>query len=171
MKRSLVATVFLVPALSLGWVVALPAPVSAGDSGTAAEARAMLEKAVVALKANQADALAKFQKGEGGFKDRDLYVFCIGPDGKYSAQPEFKGQHVSNVFDPTGKVMGADMLKEAHEAGKVMGADMLKEAHEGKISEMSYLAHRPGSPAEADVKKVAYFTKVGNQVCGVGYYP
>jgi len=156
MKRSLVATVFLVPALSLGWVVALPAPVSAGDSGTAAEARAMLEKAVVALKANQADALAKFQKGEGGFKDRDLYVFCIGPDGKYSAQPEFKGQHVSNVFDPTGKVMGADMLKEAHE---------------GKISEMSYLAHRPGSPAEADVKKVAYFTKVGNQVCGVGYYP
>ena len=116
----------------------------------------MLERAVVALKANPADALAKFQKGEDGFKDRDLYVFCIGPDGKYSAQPEFKGQHVSNVFDPTGKVMGADMLKEARE---------------GKISEMSYLAHRPGSPVEAEVKKVAYFTKVGNQVCGVGYYP
>jgi signal transduction histidine kinase len=147
---------FLVSSISFMTAGALPVPASADDSGTAAEARAMLEKAVAALKANPAEALAKFQKGEDGFKDRDLYVFCIGPDGKYSAQPEFKGQHVSNVFDPTGKVMGADMLKEAHE---------------GKISEMSYLAHRPGSPAEAEVKKVAYFTKVGNQVCGVGYYP
>jgi len=156
MKHMLLWVPMLILSIPLFMIGALPTPSSAAESGTAAEAKAMLERAVAALKANQSDALAKFQKGEGGFKDRDLYVFCIGPDGKYSAQPEFKGQHVSNVFDPTGKVMGADMLKEAHE---------------GKISEMSYLAHRPGSPAEAEVKKVAYFTKVGNQVCGVGYYP
>jgi hypothetical protein len=47
-----------------------------GQFGTAAEAKAMLEKAVTELKANEAAALAKFTKGEGGFKDRDLYVFC-----------------------------------------------------------------------------------------------
>ena len=44
--------------------------------GSEQEAKAMLEKAVVALKDNKAKALAMFNKGEGGFKDRDLYVFC-----------------------------------------------------------------------------------------------
>ena len=144
----------LVLSLSLLAIGTSPAPSWAAESGTAAEAKAMLEKAVVALKTNQADALARFQKGEGGFKDRDLYVFCIGPDGIYSAQPEYKGEHVSKVFDPTGKVMGAEMLKVAQE---------------GKISETSYLWARAGTTDP--VRKVTYFTKVGDQVCGVGYYP
>ena len=42
------------------------------DFGTAEEAKAMLEKAVAAVKENKAKALDKFNKGEGGFKDRDL---------------------------------------------------------------------------------------------------
>ena len=50
---------------------AAPAPY-----GTAEEARALLEKAVVALKADKAKALALFNSGEDGFRDRDLYVFC-----------------------------------------------------------------------------------------------
>ena len=37
-----------------------------GQFGTAAEAKAMLEKAVAEIKANEAAALAKFNKGEGG---------------------------------------------------------------------------------------------------------
>jgi hypothetical protein len=49
----------------------------AQTTGTAAEAKAMLEKAVAALKANEADALAKFPKMDGGFRDRDLYLFCF----------------------------------------------------------------------------------------------
>ena len=51
--------------------------------GTAAEANAMLQKAVAAVKADKAKALDMFNKGEGGFLDRDLYVFCnnVG-DGK-----------------------------------------------------------------------------------------
>src|SRR5262245_38452389 len=54
-----------------------------GQTGTAQEARAMLEKAVAAVKADQAVALAMFIKGEGGFKDRDLYPFCFRiADGK-----------------------------------------------------------------------------------------
>src|SRR5205085_6915359 len=43
--------------------------------GSEQEAKAMLEKAVTALKDDKAKALAMFNKGEGGFKDRDLYVF------------------------------------------------------------------------------------------------
>jgi dienelactone hydrolase len=133
---------------------ATPAAVAkAGDSGTAAEAKAMLERAVVALKASKADALAKFQKGEGGFKDRDLYVFCIGPDGTWSAHPSVQGQSVKAWPDADGTLPGEKMLKSAQE---------------GKIAELSYHWPRPG--ALEPVLKVAYFTKVGDQVCGVGYY-
>jgi hypothetical protein len=40
------------------------------------EAKAMLMKAIAAVKADEAKALDMFNKGEGGFRDRDLYVFC-----------------------------------------------------------------------------------------------
>ena len=45
--------------------------------GTAEEAKAMLVKAVAAVKEDKTKALDMFNKGEGGFLDRDLYVFCI----------------------------------------------------------------------------------------------
>ena len=62
-----------------------------GQFGTTQEARAMLDKAVVAVKVDQPVALAMFLKGEGGFRDRDLYPFCfrIG-DGKTLASPAFR---------------------------------------------------------------------------------
>ena len=51
--------------------------------GTGDEAKAMLIKAVAAVKADKAKALDMFNKGEGGFLDRDLYVFCGNvSDGK-----------------------------------------------------------------------------------------
>jgi hypothetical protein len=37
------------------------------------QARAMLERAVAAIKENEANAVDMFNKGQGGFKDRDLY--------------------------------------------------------------------------------------------------
>ena len=49
---------------------------------------AMLDNAVVAVKADQPGALAMFLKGEGGFRDRDLYPFCFrSGDGKALASP------------------------------------------------------------------------------------
>ena len=58
------------------------------SGGTAAEAKAMLVKAVAAVKANKAKALDEFNKGEGGFLDRDLYVFCANAsDGKLLPSP------------------------------------------------------------------------------------
>ena len=54
--------------------------------GTAAEAKAMLEKAVSAVKADKAKALDQMQKGEGGFKDRDS--ICSAPTSVMaSSQP------------------------------------------------------------------------------------
>ena len=56
------------------------------DHGTANEAKAMLLKAVAALKADKAQTLDLINKGEGGFLDRDLYVFCANnSDGKVVA--------------------------------------------------------------------------------------
>ena len=56
----------------LAMVMATGAPANAAEYGTAAEAKAMLEKVVAAVKADKSKALEAFTKGESGFKDRDL---------------------------------------------------------------------------------------------------
>ena len=62
---------------------------------TSEEAKAMLQRAVAAVKEDKAKALDMFSKGEGGFKDRDLYVFCANAsDGIMTAHPYGqKGKH------------------------------------------------------------------------------
>jgi hypothetical protein len=140
-------------ALMLLVVLALAAPAPAGDFGTAAEAKAMLERAEKAIKENKADALAKFTKGEGGFKDRDLYPFCGGPDGNFTAHPTLVGKSLKNLKD---------------KAGKALGEEIYAIAKEGVVGEVSYMWPRPGSTDP--VQKVSFVTKVGDQVCAVGYY-
>jgi hypothetical protein len=62
--------------------------VAAAKFGTAEEAKAMLERAVAAVKEDKVKALNMFNNGEGGFKDRDLYVWCANAsDGIVTAQP------------------------------------------------------------------------------------
>ncbi len=121
--------------------------------GTATEARAMLDKAVTAVKADKAKALDNFTKGEAGFKDRDLYPFCGGPDGKFTAHPTLAGQSLSDLKD---------------KAGKAFGEEIYKVAEEGKVTEVAYMWPRPG--ATDPVQKSTNVTKVGDQVCAVGYY-
>ena len=63
----------------------------------------MLEKAIAAVKENQGNALALFNKGEGGFKDRDLYVFCANAsDGVLTAHPYLKGEHLQDIVGQEG---------------------------------------------------------------------
>src|SRR5438132_12932365 len=83
-----------------------------GQFGTAAEAKAMLEKAVAAVKADKAKAIAMFNKGEGGFKDRDLYPFCFNmSDGKILATQASSliGMDVRTIKDKAGNLFGADL--------------------------------------------------------------
>src|SRR6202008_2877407 len=90
-----------------------------GQFGTAAEAKAMLEKAVASVKADKAKALDQIQKGEGGFKDRDLYAFCANAgDGIITAHPSLKGKDIREIKDKIGKALGEEMMKVATE-GKV----------------------------------------------------
>ena len=147
-KRSFVVTVALSAMAVAGVAVAI-----AAEFGTAAEAKAMLEKAVAALKADKAKALDMFTKGEGGFKDRDLYPFCGGADGNFTAHPKLVGKSLKELKD---------------KAGKALGEEMYKVAKEGKTNEVAYMWPRPGK--DDPVQKVSFVTKVSDQVCAVGYY-
>src|SRR5499433_324973 len=76
--------------------------VAAADFGTPEEAKAMLERAVAAVKEDKAKALDMFNKGEGGFKDRDLYVWCANAsDGIVTATPY--GERGKQLRDIKGK--------------------------------------------------------------------
>ena len=124
------------------------------DYGTAEESRATLDKAVAAVKADKAKALDMFNKGEGGFKDRDLYVFCANAsDGVMTAHPTHKGEQLADI---KGK------------KGFPLGQEMMKNAAEGRVSEVTYWWPRPGS--DKPLEKTSFYTKVGDQICGVGFY-
>jgi len=147
----------LAAALVLVVVSSLPAGAQApakSPFGSAAEAKAMLEKAVAAVKADKAKALDMFNKGEGGFKDRDLYVFCANAsDGVMTAHPYLKGEHLQDIVGKKGFPVGKAIMDTAAE---------------GKIQEVTYWWPRPGS--DKPLEKHSFFTKVGDQNCGVGFY-
>jgi signal transduction histidine kinase len=141
-------------AVYVALLVVAAASTQAAQYGTAEEARAMLDKAVAAVKADKAKALDMFNKGEGGFKDRDLYVFCANAsDGIVTAHPTMKGEQLKDI---KGK------------KGFPLGQEMMQKATEGKVSEMTYWWPRPGS--DKPLEKTSFYTKVGDQICGVGYY-
>jgi len=131
----------------------------AQQSGTAAEAKAMLERAVTALKANEATALAEFNdKTNKQFHDRDLYVFCTNmADGKFTAHP-----------NPA--LMGTDAralkLKDDPFGQRVF--DAIKNSAPGSVVTVQYSYPRPGTTEP--VPKESFVTRIGDQGCGVGYY-
>ena len=113
----------------------------------------MLEKAVAALKDDKAKALAMFNKGEGGFKDRDLYVFCANAsDGVMTAHPYLKGELLQDIVGKKGFPLGKAIMETAAE---------------GKIQSVTYWWPRPGT--ETPLEKHTFYTKVEDQICGVGY--
>src|SRR4030088_422376 len=89
------------------------------DHGTAEQAKAMLLKAEAAVKADKTKALDMFNKGEGGFLDRDLYPFCANlSDGRLLAvanpnAEQLLGTDVRELKDVTGKVYGKEMFEAA----------------------------------------------------------
>jgi Single Cache domain 2 len=131
--------------------------------GTADEAKAMLMKAVAAVKADKAKALDMFNKGEGGFLDRDLYVFCGNvSDGKAVA-----------IGNPNAKqLLGVDAKTLKDATGKLFGVEIAAayQKPEGVITEVNYMFPRPGAD-KTPVQKVSLVTRVSDDLgCGVGYY-
>jgi hypothetical protein len=132
---------------------------SAQQSGTPAEAKAMFDRAVVALKANKATALSEFNdKNNKQFHDRDLYVFCYNmSDGKFTAHP-----------NPL--VLGTDVRFQKFKGDPFgqRGYDQLAGSAEGTVAMLEYYFPKPG--ASEPVPKQSFTERVGDQGCGVGYY-
>ena len=148
-------TLALVVGYAVIQVLSITASVWAADFGTAEEAKAMLERAVAAVKENKAKALDMFNNGEGGFKDRDLYVWCANAsDGIITATPYWnRGKQLRDI---EGK------------RGAPFGETVMQNATEGTIKETTYWWPRHGT--DKPLEKTALYTKVGDQICSVGYY-
>jgi tetratricopeptide (TPR) repeat protein len=120
------------------------------------EAKALLEKAVIELKANEAAALVKFNKADGGFRDRDLYVFCFDMN---------TGQITAHLNQ---SLLGTDVKALKEQDGSPLGEKVFNATKADTISIVGYRLPKPGTTNP--VPKEAYVTRVGNQGCGVGYY-
>ncbi len=154
MSRRLLAPALA--ALALLWCGAL---LGAEQFGTAAEAKAMLERAIAALQANEAAALKDFNDANNKqFRDRDLYVFCFGlADGNFTAyQSPF--------------LLGTDIreLKLENDPIGQRAYDVVHDAPEGSFVTIDYDFPKPGM--KKPVAKQSLEARVGNQGCGVSYY-
>ena len=136
----------------------LPGTLSASDYGTADEAKAMLENAIMALKKDNKQALADFTAGKAPFKMKDLYVFC------FDMQSEKLIAHGASA-----DLIGYDLNKMEDKAGTKFGSEFLKHAVEGEYNEVAYLWPRTPDAKEPSPKS-SFIGRIGDIGCGVGYY-
>jgi signal transduction histidine kinase len=129
--------------------------------GTAADAKAMLEKTVAAIKADKAKTLDEINAGTNGFLQGDIYPFCFQlSDGKNVA-----------VANPNAKALiGKDVRTFKDPSGDAYGQRIYDAAKEGQVNQVSYKFPKPG-PDKTPVPKVSFVTAVAGLGCGVGYYP
>ena len=131
-----------------------PIIASADEFGTAEEAKAMLDRAIAAVEADEPGAIAMFNHNDSRFRDRDLFVFCFNAqDGKFTAHEAMVTQDVRTLRDKTGNPFGEQMYLKPKQ---------------GQITTVAYMSPVPGSTEQA-IKR-AYLTRVGDQVCGVSAY-
>ena len=144
----------LLPVVALVAALSLSSGASAQQSGTADDAKALLQKAAIAVKADKAFALAKFDDPNGGFKDRDLYVFCFDRRSGtiLAGQPATKGRDVRAFKDPTGKAFGQERFANVKD----------------DVIIVDYLFPKPNSTVP--VAKESFIEGLGDVACGVGYY-
>jgi signal transduction histidine kinase len=147
--------------LALSAVAVLLTSTFAGaqQSGTAEEAKAMLERAVAALKSDEAAALKEMNdKTNKKYHDRDLYVFCVAmADGK-----------LTTTANPALIGTDARTLKAGDDPFGQRIFDTLKSTAPGAIATIDYKFPKPGTTEY--VPKQSFVTRVGDQGCGVGYY-
>lgn len=106
-------------AIALGFV--MMAPSQAAEQGNAAEAEAMVKKAVAYIKANGPDkAYEEFTSGKS-FKDRDLYISVLDFTGKVMAHgvnPKLIGKDLFGLKDPDGVLLVQVAIDVAKTKGK-----------------------------------------------------
>jgi len=140
-----------------------PAVFAQQTGGTADKAKAMLMKAIAAVKADKAKALDMFNKGEGGFRDGDLYVFCVNADD---------GTIVATGNSNLREALGMDIRAAQNSDGEAFGAEIYAAVQkpEGQITEVSYISPKPGA-GDTPAEKVSLVARADSDLgCAVGYY-
>jgi signal transduction histidine kinase len=91
----------------LGLVLGLSSAAAEEKKGTAAEATAMVQKAIAHIKKiGREKAFADFDNPKGGFVDRDLYIVVYDLKGKvlaHGANPKMIGKDLIDLRDNDGK--------------------------------------------------------------------
>ena len=129
---------------------------AADKPGTRNEAIALVNKAASMLKDAGAEKLiSTVNAGEQGFRDRDLYLFVIGPDQKVVAHAYDQGRIglvASELYDGDGQPYGKLILKLADDKGQWV----------------QYRIHNPVTGKVAP--KSTFVRRVGDYILGCGVY-
>jgi hypothetical protein len=140
-----------------------PGALGQQTGGAADEAKAMLMKALAAVRADKAKALDMFNRGEGGFRNRDLYVFCVNASD---------GTIVAMGNPNLRQALGTDVRAAQNSTGRAFGVEVYAamQKPEGQITEVSYMMPKPGAD-DTPVAKISLITRADSELgCGVGYY-
>jgi hypothetical protein len=132
---------------------------NAQQFGTAEETRAMLDRAISALKTDEDKALTEFNDpNDKQFHDRDLYVVCFNvSDGKITA---YLGPALLGVDIRTLSLNDDSIGQRTY--------DVIHEAPPGNIATVDYSFPKPGKTERAPKQFIE--TRVGDEACGVAYF-
>ncbi len=152
-----ISSLFKVLFASLSFGLVMAGTAAAADNGTAAEAEAMVKKAVAFIKTNGTEkAYEEFTHGKG-FKDRDLYIIVYDLNGKNLAQganPKLVGKDLIGLKDPDGKPLIQ------------MFVDLAKSKGKGWVEGYKFL-----NPVTQKIEgKAMYLERVGDTLVGCGIY-
>jgi len=101
--------------------VALMSAAVAGDMAAPDEAKALSEKAQGAVNGMGSEkAFKAFADPDGGFQEKDLYVFCMDNEGvmlSHAKKPELVGKNLKD-FNKYGDTLFLDMIAVSTGAGE-----------------------------------------------------
>lgn len=105
----------------VGIFVALALVARAGKPATPDQAKALAEKAASHMRdVGPEKAIADFNRADGGFVDRELFVVVYGPDNKILSLygiPVLMGKDATKLKDVEGKPFGQEIIDLAKAKG------------------------------------------------------
>ncbi|WP_295992781.1 cache domain-containing protein [Rugamonas sp.] len=139
-------------------ILAIPGAAFAADKGTAAEAIAMVKKAVALIKSDGKEkAYAAFSdRANTSFHDRDLYIFVYDLNGvavAHGNNPKMVGKPLIDLKDNEGK----PLVKEMVDVAKLRGRGWVKYKW-------------PNPVAKTIESKSSYVERVDDVLVGSGIY-
>ena len=152
---------YLLKSLALSVFALLMTSVAvAAEKGSKDEAVALVKKAAAYLRENGKEkAFAEFNKPDGPFVDRDLYIFAYSASGDgtnlaHGANPKLIGKNLLDLRDADGKPIVKNFIEVANsKAGS------------------GWVDYKWANPLTKAVEsKTSYVEKVGDVILGSGVY-